>query len=357
MAPSQGELTYSSPLFASFRYERSQVQGTYVQFAYNASSGLIRSYLATSLLTPVLYIGSIEFPGFLPTREPQVRGPMFEAQGDRIKITAHDDPTCLLEVRSDVARTLTIELPASATNVSTRSTPSSWPASSLSYTIGEEQARMFLGLGTFKVTGTQIIASMASSDLLVFKAVPAASLHKAEWKAVLDAIASGHVVAELDLVVTTDGGWVENPAHYRIDVSASPMAVAPGKASVYVGSTQAGAAVVLLAFDAATMPATEPWRLTIRVDGDEANRIADTLALFYAPESKVSVPTYSFLPFPGTVLALYLPNLASAVIDVESVVPPPPPGPSFDAASELALALALILVAGAAAQMFRRRGN
>ncbi len=354
LAPASGDVPFVTSLFATFGYDRGLVAGTFVQFNYNASSGSIRSYLASNVLTPVLYVGSIQILGFLPMGAPQLRGPIFDAQGYEIEMVAHDDPTGLLEIRTDVARIVVIELPASATNISSHSTPGSWPASSVSYSIGEDQARLVLGAGTFVVSGTHLAAMMATSDLLVFKAVPAESPNKAEWRAVLDAIASGQVVAEMDLVATAGGQWVENSAMYRFDVSAWPRAVTPGKASVFVGSPSPRGAVVLLAFDAATMPADATRNLTVRANDVAVNRTADALALFYAPEARADTPAYAILKLPGTVLALYLPALASTSVDVESVVPPQP-SVSFAADSELAFMLALVVVAGAAAQMFRRR--
>src|SRR5207249_10757918 len=95
---------------------------------------------------------------------------------------------------------------------------------------------------------------MASPDLLVFKSVPTDSTNKAEWRAVLDAISAGQVVAELDLVATSDGHWMENPARYRIDVAAWPLAVRPRAASAQVDSLRPGGAIVLFAFDPNTMP-------------------------------------------------------------------------------------------------------
>ncbi len=355
-----GETPYSSFLFGSFAYDepQGQVLGSYVKFSYIAPMGPIRSYLATGALSPVLYIGSIDVGPFLPLRDPKVSGPTFFVQGYDVEIRAHDDPTGLLEIRTMSSREVTIELPASATNISQHATevtgPGSWPASSVSYTVGEDHARLVLGAGSFTVTGTQVVAHMGQSDLLVFKAVPAASPYKAEWRAVLDAIAAGQVVAEFDLVATSGGAWVENSARYRIDLAGWPQQVAPGKASVHVNSTAPVGAVLLLAFDPATMPADATREIRVRANGADVNVTADALGLFYSPESRASETSYTVLPLPGTVIAVYLPSLASTSVEVESAVTPAPPI-AFEADSILALSLAVIIVAGAASLMFRRR--
>src|SRR5207249_9356038 len=112
---------------------------------YDPSSGTVRSVLGLAGNAPVLYVGSIQISGFAPARGASARGPTFQAEGYLATITAHDDPTVLLEVRTDVARTAAIELPAGAKNISVQTAPGSWPASSISYTVGEEQARFLLG--------------------------------------------------------------------------------------------------------------------------------------------------------------------------------------------------------------------
>src|SRR5207237_6852612 len=115
---SAGVFPWSSPLFAAFQYDRGEVLGTYVQFAYDASTGTMKSILGLVGETPVLYVGSIRIAGFAPARGAHASGSTFEAQGYLVPITVHDDPTVLVEIRTDVARTATIELPAGATNVS-----------------------------------------------------------------------------------------------------------------------------------------------------------------------------------------------------------------------------------------------
>src|SRR5207247_5721027 len=106
-------------------------------------------------------------------------------------------PTVLVEIRTDVARTATIELPAGATNVSVQTAPGSWPASSVSYSVGDDQARFLLGAGTFSVSGIRIVAKMADSDLLLFKSIPPRTANRGESLALLDALCPGHIVPEL----------------------------------------------------------------------------------------------------------------------------------------------------------------
>jgi len=351
---SAGVFPWSSQLFAAFRYDRGSVLGTYVQFAYDASTGTMNSVLSLAGDAPVLYVGSIRIGGFAPGRSAHAIGSTFEAQGYLVTITAHDDPTVLVEIRTDVARTATIELPAGATNVSVQTAPGSWPASSVSYSVEGEQARFLLGVGTFTVKGIRIIAKMADSDLLLFKAVPPQTANRGEWLALLDAIGAGHIVAELDLVATADGQWVQNLAQYRIGVTGWALAVQPGRATIQVDSLLPGGAVVLLAFDAATMPFNAPTQLRVSANAGDVNRTASALPLFLINGMRREGASYSVLSFPGTVVALYLPSLAAVSVEVVST-PPEAPSSGFQAGSEVAMIAALAIVSVAAARMLRRR--
>jgi len=351
---SAGVFPWSSPLFAAFRYDRGQVLGTYVQFAYDASTGTMKSVLGLAGNAPVLYVGSIRIAGFAPARGAHAIGSTFEAQGYLVSITAHDDPTVLVEIRTDLARTATIELPAGATNVSVQTAPGSWPASSVSYSVGEDQARFLLGAGTFSVNGIRIIAKMADSDLLLFKSVPPLTTNRAEWVALLDAIGAGHIVAELDLVATADGRWVQNVVQYRIGVAGWALAVQPGRAAIQVDSLLPGGAVILLAFDAATMPFNAPTQLRVRANAGDVNRTDNSLPLLLTNGMRGAGASFSVLSFPGTVVALYLPSLAAVSVEVVSL-PPGAPNSGFQAGSDVAMIAALAIVSAAAARMLRRR--
>lgn len=354
--PAAGDVDWSTGLFASFTYTEGQVVGHYMQFEYDeAEGGTIYAWFARGGWPPVLFMSAIRIEAFMPVAPPSTEGPTFTASGYLVDVIAHDDPTGLLEIRNrGVPRTVTLELPASATNISQSHTPASSPVSSLTYSVGSNQARLLLGEGSFVVDGTTVTAHMASLDLLLFKAVPAFSPFKAEWKAVLDAIASGAVVAEIDLVARRGGGWMENLAQYRVDVAAAAVNVIPRNASVFVTSPRPISAVVLLGFDSATMPLDPTDLLEVHANGFAIALAQDTLATFYAPLAERPTPMYSILPLPETILAVYLPSLTSVAVEVRSLEPPPPPA-YLDVSSQIAMVAALAVVSVAAALIFRRR--
>src|SRR3989475_7283252 len=301
-----GDITWPTALFAAFTYDRGLVFGTYTRFAYNATSGIVTTVSGVAGDTQVPHLGSIAIDGFPPARSAAAHGPIFEADGYLITLTAHDDPTGLIEIRSEMARVVTIELPASATNISLLSASGLARASTVSFTIQGEEARLFLGSGSFNVTGTRVLAEMASPDLLVFKSVPAASTNKAEWRAVLDAISAGQVGAERDPGATADGPLIQKPPPDRSDRPARAPPRRPRAPSVQVDTLRPGGAIVLFAFDPSTMPTDGSAQLSVSANGEAVNRSDDTLTLFYTFDSVARNASYTLLPLPGTVVAGYL---------------------------------------------------
>ncbi|TLZ45083.1 MAG: hypothetical protein E6K19_02830 [Methanobacteriota archaeon] len=344
----------SSPMFDSFQYEKGQALGTYVQFAYDSANGTVKSVLGLSKDLPVLYVGSIAISGFAPARGESTVGSTFRAEGYLATITAHDDPTSLIEIRTDMARTVAIELPADATNISLLAATGSWPAATVLYSVGEEQARFLLGAGTFSVSGTRLVARMSDSDLLVFKSVPPLTANRSEWQIVLDAITAGRIVAEMNLVATSGGQWIQNIVRYRIGLAAWALAVRPSAVAVQIDSLIPGGAVVLLSFDSATIPLGEPRRLVVKANGHEMDRTDDSLMLLFANEGIRGAPRFAVLSLPGTALALYLPSLAAISIEVGSFLPPPRET-AFDLGTEIAMIAALGIVCVAAVRMLRGR--
>jgi len=106
-----GDIPWPTALFAAFTYERGHVLGTYMRFAYNSTSGGVTSVFGGVVGDlPVPYLDSIAIDEFAPARSAAAHGPIFEADGYLVTLTAHDDPTGLIEIRSDMARVVTIEL-------------------------------------------------------------------------------------------------------------------------------------------------------------------------------------------------------------------------------------------------------
>ena len=346
---------WSTSLFGAFSFQGGEVSGTYVHFTYNITTGTVNSVLNLAGDTPVTYLRSIQIDGFLASPQGiSTDGPIFRSQGFFVSFIAHDDPTILLEVRSTTTRLATIELPPSASNVSLVTAPGSWPASSVSFTVGSGQGRLFLGAGSMSVSGNTVLAQMADADLLLFKSVPAGATNRVLWDTVLNAIRDGQLVAELDLVATPNGEWVENAVRFRNDVDAWPLTVVPGRASVQVNSSSPRPVIILLAFDTVTMPAGDPPNLRVQANGTTVNRTGDTLMVFDPLETMRQEAAYALLPLPGTVVALYLPSPASIAVDIAST-PHEVPAPAFDGGSEVAVIAALAIVSAAAAHMLRRR--
>ncbi len=344
---------WESGLFASFGWDGSAARGSFVQFDFSPASGMISSFIARDGNQTLAIVDSISITPATGFASPMVTGPLFTAMSSSIMVIAHDDPTGLLEFHTASApRTVVVRFIDSLTNITDRSTSTSWPQASLSFSVGESRGRLVLGVGSFNVTGMTVVATMTADDLLMMRIVPGFSDDRAQRSAVLDAFGSGRLAAEYALVSESNGGWIQNAARYREDLMVGPTTVEAGHAALWLGSTKDRDGLLLLAFDPLTMPADAGHRLVVKVNGTEVAETADVMRAFYAPPSGTAGPYYARLALNATVLVLYVSTFRASTIDVSSVAVPQN---GADWNMEAAMVAALGVVSIAAAVMFRRR--
>jgi hypothetical protein len=341
-----------SGLFAAFTWDGVQAKGNFVQFAYGPQPGVVSQFWALQGPNTTALLGSVLISPFFTGQLPVVAGPTFRVAAAGVALTAHDDPTALLECRTfGVAHTVTIRFLGPITDVLSVTRSPTWPSAGISFTIGSSNARILLAAGTLNVSDNVVTANLTASDLLVFKTVPSSAPDRSQRDALLEAFGSGRIVAEFSLVAAAGGGWAESSARYRLDLSAVPSAVEANDASVLIASMRGIGGLLILGFDPATMPADASHRIIVTADGKEIVQVDGGLATLIASSAAAGRASYTRLAMDATVLAVYLPGIATVTIRVSSA-PLPPPRIDFGAA--FGIFAALIVVAYAAMRMFRR---
>lgn len=342
----------ASSLFAPFFWNGRTVAGPFVTFDFIASTGTVVGLFAVNGSTTELLVDSLRIVGLSLTTVPRVNGSTFSVDGIGVSLVAHDEPTGLLEIRTEsMPRTVEITFPDRTTNLEI-SQAMIWPRSSLSFTIGGTMGRMILGQGTMARNGTTITVQMAAEDYLALRAVPYFVEQPAERAAVLDAFASGRLAAEVDLVAMTNGGWLEDRAQFQPSLTMAGSGVRFGSAALRLSAPVSRDGIVLLAFDPQTMPADAGHELIVTLDGVRVPKTSNPFTSLYASPGSAGAASYSRLSMNATVLVLYLPSVAGSAVQVESL---PLPAPGLDAPTELAMVAALLVVSVAAAVMFRPR--
>lgn len=344
---------WESGLFASFGWDGTTATGSFVQFSFSSSTGVVSSVIARNGTDNLPILESIEVHPARGFSTPMVMGPQFTTAADSMTILAHDAPSGLFEFRTGFSPgAVAFHLVSSATIVTERTASASWPQSTVTFLVGDSRARLVVGSGTLNVTGMTILANLTANDQLVMRLVPGFSLERAQQSAVLDALGSGRLAAEYALVSSSNGGWIEDSSRYRRDLLAGPTTVAPGHAAVWLGSPRGLGGLVLLAFDPLTMPSDAAHRLVVSVNGTTVPESTDVLGAFYASPGGMDEPFYARLSAVATVLAVYLPTLHGALVEVSTVATD---RSGIDWGTEVALIAALGVVSVAAAVMFRRR--
>lgn len=343
----------ASNLFASFGWNGTVVQGSFMELSFSASSGAIRSLTTRQDNRTLTIAQSIDFIPSPAFGAPFVNGPVFAAVSPTMVFTAHDDPTGLAEFRTTgTPSAVVIRFDASVTNITDHSVSSGWPHSSLSFVVGPMEGRLILGSGSFNVSGGTVVANMAPTDLLVLKIVSGFETERTPRAAILSAFGAGRVAAEYAMVSESGGGWIQNSAGFRPSVMLSGLFVAEGRAQLAFRSTDAWHGLVVLAFDPETMPADDDHSFAVTVNGKPIASVQDEISTFYGPAPSGSEPFYTRLAMNATVVALYLPSYRNETVVVAST---PIPEPGLDWAVEAAAAAGVLVVSVAAAVMFRRR--
>lgn len=344
----------ASNLFAPFSWDGLVASGPFVRFDYLAQSGTILDYRAINGSESSVIVDSITADDFDPNPTPLVGGATFAATGNSLMIVAHDEPTALLEIRTlGRAQNVTFRFPFDTTGLQAAHA-TMWPASTLSFTDGNLSGRMIVGHGGLAVNGTTVRASLTAQDYLALRAVPGFLEHAAERTALLDAFASGRLAAEFDLVAVSNGGWLEDSAQYHAVPGTVDSSVAFNIARVSIGMPNKTGGLVLLAFDPRTMPVDPQHRLAVRANGSDIPQTSDPLASLFSLPGSSEHATYVRLEMNATVLAVYVPDLSAATLQIQSVELPPP---GIDRPTQLAIVAALFVVTLAGAVMFRRRAE
>ena len=344
----------ASNLFAPFEWDGQVVSGPFVQFGYDAETGTVLEYLAVNGSQRSTVIDSIRIEGFAPNAPPLISGATFAVASNYAMIIAHDEPMALLEIRTlGRPQNVSLRFPDATTGLQV-SQATSWPTSSLSFTDGKDSGRVNVGRGTLQVNDTTVTASLTADDYLAVRAVPEFLEHAAERTAILDAFASGHLAAEFDLVAVSNGGWMENSAQYRAGLQMVDSSVQFGRVALSLGTPDPEGGLVLLAFDPQTMPADSLHRLVVRTNGTDIPETSDPLASLFALPGSSDRAEYVRVAMNATVVAVYVPDLSSLSLQVESLAVPPK---GIDRPTQMAIVVAMFVVGAAAAIMFRRRST
>ncbi len=342
----------ASNLFAPFVWNGESATGPFVRFSFSQEMGTITDYTSVNTSASEVLIPSIQVDGFYGAVSPQVAGPIFTVNGVGITLVAHQEPMGLLEMETAWGPRTVVFTFAAGSSALALSHATTWPRSTLSFSVGDSQGSIILWKGTMSLNGTKVTAVLGSGDYLALRIVPSFANDRAQRTAILDAFGSGRLAAEYDLVAMTNGGWLENAAQYQPNVTLSSDGVDFNDASLTMNALGDRGGLLLLAFDPRTMPSDAGHKIVVLSNGAEIPEAADPLSSLYAAPSSSSGASFSQLSMNATVLVVYLPALTASSLEVQSIVLPPG---GIDGPTELAMVAAAFVVSVAAAVMFRPR--
>ncbi|MDD1748077.1 MAG: hypothetical protein LUQ16_09975, partial [Methanomassiliicoccales archaeon] len=268
------EKGYKKQLFGHFNMTDGVVDGKFITFAFDESSGNVSDYALRNGSGEVAFFDSIQILGFAPSNISQ-HGSVMLVMNSSIQVIIHDNPTGMFHVVSNETNTTISFLLApgmSALPLSpliweggeTERNHTAWTTSDMMTEEGDEDlgiAVAILGDGAYGVIATDegnitiddtengiFVNVTISLDHAMFRAKPVFSHHYMNQNTILQAISEGRVAGELSMVLV-DGVATYDTMEYRDQFRIQLMSAERDRIQLQVEDQEHRGKVVILNVD------------------------------------------------------------------------------------------------------------
>lgn len=377
---------YRKHFFGHFNLTDGVVDGKFITFAFDESSGDVSDYALRNNSGEVNFFDSIQIIGFAPSNV-SLHGSVMLVRNASVQAIIHDNPTGMFHVVSNETNTTVSFLLASGMN-----------ALPLSPEVEEEQeqerernetvieddenetlenamvsedmdrhlavAVAIIGNGAYGVIATDegnitidttshgtYVNVTISYDHAMFRAKPVFSHHRMNEDAILQAISEGRVAGELSLVLR-DGVTSYDTMEYRDQFRIQLLSAERDRIQLRLEDQEHRGKVVILNIDEGTFD-SQKGELRLELDGATIKATTNPLEVLYADGSAPSDAVYCVIESDGvSQFLVYVPSFSVHQLSVSSLGP-------MDALLSLmgivAIVGALALVAVAGFLMLKRK--
>ena len=369
--------------FGRFNYSNEVMNGRFVAFELNESSGLIQNYSLKTGNGPIAVFDSVSIGGFVPTNI-SVQGSVMLVRNGTVQEIVHDNPTGMLHMVASGAVSVSLKLAdgmratkivrngydddiqCNLTEVKNIDNQLASRAQDKVAASGDRTGVLISGKGLIAFVATDqgnitidatqnstYLNATFTNDHLVFRAVPFFSKHHgAHEQAILYAIEQRRIVSEAYIMVRNGSAYVEI-LEYERTFTMIVKEARNGHLKLEVSSETHEGRVVIINLDQQTIDALKD-RLNVKLDGADVRSTSNPLEVLYATGALPSNAVYCVTESNGTTqLMVYVPSFSVHSISVDSVGPL---AQVMGFAGLFALIAAMVIVAGAAFVLLRRKG-
>jgi hypothetical protein len=340
------EKGYKKQLFGHFNMTDGVVDGKFITFGFDESSGNVSDYALKNGSGEVAFFDSIQILGFAPSNISQ-HGSVMLVMNSSIQVIIHDNPTGMFHVVSNETNTTISFLLAPGMSALPLS-PLVWEGREMERnhtgvddlkTMTEEAdedlgiAVAILGDGAYGVIATDegnitiddaengiFVNVTVSLDHVVFRAKPVFSHHYMNQNAILQAISEGRVAGELSMVLV-DGVATYDTMEYRDQFQIHLMSAERDRIRLQVEDQEHRGKVVILNVDEDAFN-SQKGELRLELDGAAIRSTTNPLEVLYEEGGDASDAVYCVIESDGvSQFLVYVPSFSSHQLTLTSLGP------------------------------------
>lgn len=371
------EKGYKRQLFGHFNMTDGVVNGKFITFALDESSGNVSDYALRNGSGEVAFFESIQILNFTPSNVSQ-HGSVMLVKNSSVQVIIHDNPTGMFHVVSNETNTTISFLLASGMSALPLS-PLVWEwreaerndtevddLDMVPEQTGEELgvAVAIFGNGAYGVIATDdgnitiedtengmFVNVTISMDHAMFRAKPVFSHHHMNQNAILQAISEGRVAGELSMVLV-DGVATYDTMEYRDQFRIQLMSAERDRIQLQVEDQEHRGKVVVLNVDGEAFN-IQKGELRLELDGMTIRSTTNPLEVLYEDGGEASDAVYCVIESDGvSQFLVYVPSFSVHQLTLTSLGPM---DALFSMMGVLAIACALAIVAIAGILVLRRK--
>jgi len=371
------EKGYKRQLFGHFNMTDGVVDGKFITFAIDESSGNVSDYALRNGSGEVTFFDSIQILGFAPSNISQ-HGSVMLVMNSSIQVIIHDNPTGMFHVVSNETNTTISFLLAPGMSALPLS-PLVWEWREVErngtdldeLNVVPEDANEDLGIavailgnGAYGVIATDdgnitidetengiFVNVTVSLDHAIFRAKPVFSHHWMNQNAILQAISEGRVAGELSMVLV-DGVTTYDTMEYRDQFSIHLMSAERDRIRLQVEDQEHRGKVVILNVDEDAFN-SQKGELRLELDGVAVRSTTNPLEVIYEDGAETSDAVYCVIESDGvSQFLVYVPSFSVHQLTLTSLGPM---DALFSVMGVVAIVGALAIVAIAGILVLRRK--
>lgn len=312
-------------LFAPFYYSNGAVDGHFIDFLYDDTTGTVMNYTVHTENGTLRIFSKIAIDGFDPDT-PFIRGAVLHADNGSVQVIVHDNPTGMYHVVSNnTPVSISFQLADGvriAQIIECHETNVFAGRKAVLISAGSVEGVLIIDGGTIDNSmvedGTPSNLTV-TGNVIIFRLMGSIyGRNQIFEEALLYAVTQNRIGGEISLIAS-DGSAMYDIMEYHHRFRITVMSAVRNSVMLQVSSEDHEGKVVVVNFDRETMDAGEN-SIKVNIDGNEVREVSDICGVLFATGSNATDAVFSVMS-DGDIchLMIYIPAFSTHVIKIQSI--------------------------------------